>query len=89
MLNSENTFETTCYHNGLCIFYRKILPYNPIVGSYDGTHHVIIWDLDLIDFNLNIIYSKPLWFLWVAKSALIQLNRSVEKLTLQVFWPLH
>ena len=56
MIKSENTFRTACYHNELCIFYRKILPYNHVVGSYDRTHHVIIWDLDFVEFYLNIKY---------------------------------
>ena len=36
------------------MFYRKILSYNLIVGSYDKIQHVIILDLDLVQFYLNI-----------------------------------
>ena len=36
----------------LCIFFWRILPNNPFVRFYDRIHHVIILDLDLVQFYL-------------------------------------
>ena len=55
MVNIEIVFKTTG-QSQLCIFYRKILPYNPILGSYERIQHSIILDLALDQFYLNINY---------------------------------
>ena len=36
------------------MFYQKILPYNPIGGSYIKIQHVIIMDMDLVQYYLYI-----------------------------------
>ena len=55
MLNKENVYKKIG-HNHVCIFYRRILPYNPILRFYDRIQHVIILDLTLVQFYLNYSY---------------------------------
>ena len=56
MLNSENTTKK-CYNIIVinCAYHiGRILPYKPIVRSYDRIRHVIVLNLDLVQFYLNI-----------------------------------
>ena len=52
-------FKILCYyHNQLCIFYWRILPYNPIIRSYNRIQDVIVLDLDLVQVYINMCYDQ-------------------------------
>ena len=60
IVNKRNTIKTSTlyYHYQLCIFYWRILPQDPIIGSYNKIQHVITLDLDLVQFYSNMCFQK-------------------------------
>lgn len=53
------------YQIQLSILYQRMLPSNPIVGSYDRIQHAIILDLDLAHIYLNMCYVWTTSSMWV------------------------
>ena len=57
-INVENAIKRIAIISSLptpYIFHRRILPYNPMVGSYDRIQHVIIYGLGLSPVLLKYV----------------------------------